>query len=92
MDLRMERSARPGWPTGSEQLPIIGQHVYCKGGMAEVVRVLGRTGDGSRLLELRLLNKSSEAFHAAASNILVEPATRAGTEPVHLPAQRGWLI
>jgi hypothetical protein len=41
--------------------------------MAEVVRVLGKTGNGSRLLQLRLLDRTAPPFHAAASNVLVEP-------------------
>ena len=59
--------------------------------MAEVIHVLGKTGDGSRLLELRLLNGSKSLFHAAASNVLVEPAELTGPEPA-LPAGVGWLI
>jgi hypothetical protein len=72
-DLRIDRSARPGWPTGAERLPTAGQHVYCLHGMAEVEKVLGRTGDGSRLLVLRLLDRTAAPFHASASNVLVSP-------------------
>src|SRR5690606_6444884 len=72
--LRVDRSARPGWNTGQEQPPGPGQMVYCTEGMAEVVRVAGKTGDGSRLLELRLLEKEAPPFYAAASNVLVMPA------------------
>ena len=71
--LRVDRSARPGWKTGREQPPDPGQLVYCTEGMAEVVRVVGKTGDGSRLLELRLLEKEAPPFYAAASNVLVMP-------------------
>jgi hypothetical protein len=66
--------------------------VYCKAGMAEVTRIFVKTGDGSRLLELRLLDRTSPPFHAAASNILVEPASDGETETVHLPPDGGWLI
>jgi len=76
--LRVDRSARPGWKTGKEQPPDPGQLVYCTEGMAEVVRVVGKTGDGSRLLELRLLEKEAPPFYAAASNVLVMPAEGAG--------------
>jgi hypothetical protein len=39
-----------------------------------VVKVLGRTGDGSRLLELKLKNVvGAKPFFAAASNVLVAP-------------------
>ena len=76
--LRVDRSARPGWKTGAEQPPRPGQAVYCTEGMAEVVRILGKTGDGSRLLELRLLEKDAPPFYAAASNVLVMPEGEAG--------------
>lgn len=72
--LRVDRSARPGWKTGREQPPGPGQLVYCTEGMAEVIRDVGKTGDGSRLLELRLLEKEAPPFYAAASNVLVMPA------------------
>jgi hypothetical protein len=41
--------------------------------MAQVVRVLGKTGDGSRLLELKLPDTSAKPFFAAASNVLISP-------------------
>ncbi len=74
-DLYVSREARPGWPTGAEQLPQQGDEVYCVRGSAEVVRVLGKTGDGSRLLELRLAEPKTKPFFAAASNVLVAPET-----------------
>lgn len=72
-DLRIDRSEHAEWPTGMEQLPDVGQRVYCTDGMAEVVRILGKTGNGSRLLQLRLIGRTAPPFHAAASNVLVEP-------------------
>jgi hypothetical protein len=72
-DLRIDRSEHAEWPTGMEQLPDVGQRVYCTDGMAEVVRILGKTGNGSRLLQLRLVGRTAPPFHAAASNVLVEP-------------------
>ena len=71
-DLRVDPTAREGWCKGHEQLPCVGDHVYCTEGMAEVVRLLGKTGDGSRLLELRV-NGVNAPFFAAASNVLVQP-------------------
>jgi hypothetical protein len=42
--------------------------------MAEVLKVHGRIGDGSRLLELKLLEvEHAPPFFAAASNGLVQP-------------------
>ncbi|HET9983317.1 MAG TPA: hypothetical protein VFQ38_07010 [Longimicrobiales bacterium] len=68
---RIDRSARPGWATGHERLPSVGEAVYCTAGPASVVRVHGKTGDGSRLLELRLASGAREPFFAAGSNVLV---------------------
>jgi hypothetical protein len=76
-DLRVDPAARPGWRSGAERTPVIGESVYCTGGMAEVVRVLGKTGDRSRLLELKLEDPGTKPFFAAASNVLVPPPLRA---------------
>jgi hypothetical protein len=65
---------RPGWLSASEHLPVIGELVQCAEGMAEVVRIAGRTGDGSLLLELALPDRPvRHPFFAAASNVLVAP-------------------
>jgi hypothetical protein len=64
---------RPGWVSAALRLPDVGEAVYCADGMAEVARVLGRTGDGSRLLELILPDRPKHPFFAAASNVLVAP-------------------
>lgn len=72
-DLHVDPSAREGWKSGTVQEPEIGRQVYCTGGLAEVAGLLGRTGDGSRLLELRLLERDAPPFFAAASNVLVAP-------------------
>lgn len=77
-DLQIDPSVKPGWESGASRTPRPGEIVYCTEGEAEVVRVLGRTGDGSRLLELRLLERTAPPFFAAASNVLVRPATAEG--------------
>ncbi len=71
--LNVDETARPGWASGAEALPVVGDKVYCTEGMAEVVRILGKTGDGSRLLELRLPDEKAKPFFAAASNVLTSP-------------------
>jgi hypothetical protein len=76
-ELYVCREAKPGWATGAEQLPRAGDEVYCVRGSAEVARVLGKTGDGSRLLELRLPDPKAKPFFAAASNVLVPPTKKA---------------
>jgi hypothetical protein len=64
---------RPGWIPATERLPDAGEAVYCADGLAEMSRALGRTSDGSRLLELILPDRPKHPFFAAASNVLVEP-------------------
>ncbi len=71
--LKVDRAARPDWPTGAEQAPVAGGEVYCTAGVCTVTRVLGRTGNGSRLLELRLAGDDRSPIFAAASNVLVRP-------------------
>ena len=64
---------QPGWHVGSGEIPAAGQSVYCVEGEAEVLRVLGRVSDGSRLLELRLPDRPKPYF-ASSNNVLVRAA------------------
>lgn len=73
-DLYVDRDARPGWVTGAERTPQVGEPVYCAGGPGEVAAVHGKTGDGSRLVEIRLADPKAKPYFAAASNVLVTPA------------------
>lgn len=73
LKLRVDAESHPGWRSGAEAVPVVGTTVYCTEGMAQVVRVLGKTGDGSRLLELKLPDTSAKPFFAAASNVLISP-------------------
>jgi hypothetical protein len=72
-DLQVNRETNPDWTTGLERLPRVGELVVCASGMAEVVKLCGKTSDGSRLLELRLVDQKAPPFFAAASNVLVRP-------------------
>lgn len=76
-DLMVRHDDRPGWVTGAERVPTVGEEIYCAQGVGEVVRVCGKTGDGSRLLEIRLPVTGARPFFAAASNVLVAPAAAA---------------
>jgi hypothetical protein len=76
-ELSVKREDHPDWGTAAERLPAVGEEVFCAEGYAEVVRVLGKTGDGSRLLELRVNGLKPHTFFAAASNVLVNPTQRA---------------
>jgi hypothetical protein len=71
-DLRME-SSEPGWLRGSEQTLAVGDEVHCTEGVGHVARILGKTSDGSRLLELTLPDRPRLPFFAAASNVLIAP-------------------
>ena len=72
-DLFVSNDDRPGWVPASDHLPSVGQEVYCVGGVGELEAVLGKTGDGSRLLQIRLSDPDAKPFFAAASNVLVAP-------------------
>ena len=73
IELKVDTAAHPDWKTGLERQPSVGDHVWCTEGQAEVTKLLGKTGDGGRLLELKLLNVDARPFFAAASNVLVAP-------------------
>lgn len=64
---------RPGWVRGSTRPLAIGDEVYCAAGEGTVASVRGRTGDGSRLLQIQLSDEQAAPFYAAASNVLVLP-------------------
>jgi hypothetical protein len=73
-DFRVTPEQRPGWVRGNERLPSVGETVFCAGGEGTMIALHGKTGDGSRLIQIRLDNEKSPPFFAAASNVLVKPA------------------
>jgi hypothetical protein len=70
--IRVESLELPGWHAGSDRIPSVGESVQCIEGQAEVVRVLGKTSDGGRVLELCLPDRPKVPFFAASSNVLVK--------------------
>jgi hypothetical protein len=72
-EVEIDRAQRPNWMTGDERELVPGEEVLCTAGIAHVTSVHGRTGGGSRLVELRLAEEGAKPFFAAASNILVAP-------------------
>lgn len=64
---------RPGWVPGTQRQMVVGDEVYCAGGIGTVASVHGKTGDGSRLIAVRLNEGPTALFFAAASNVLVAP-------------------
>jgi hypothetical protein len=79
--LRISSIERPGWRQSPGRVPEPGDQIYCVEGPAEVTRLLGRTSDGSRLLELRC-DSRPQPFFASSSNILF-PSD--GEDPPVLP-------
>jgi hypothetical protein len=75
--LRISSVDPAGWGPSPGHVPTIGDFIYCTDGPAEVIRVLGRTSDGSRLLELRC-DSRPQPFFASSSNVLVRTD---GAEP-----------
>jgi hypothetical protein len=75
IELKVDTTSRPEWKTGVEVPVAVGTEVFCTEGRAEVTRMLGKTSDGSRLLELKLIGVEARPFFAAASNVLVAPPT-----------------
>jgi hypothetical protein len=73
-DLHVDAGEYPEWVSGADALPCEGQTVFCTAGLAEVVKVLGKTGDGSRLLELKIHDGRRPPFFVAASNVRVAPS------------------
>jgi hypothetical protein len=76
VDLRVDPSARPGWVPCTEGNVAVGDEVYTAEGAAEVVRILGKTSEGGRLLELRLIGQAKRPFFAACANVLMPPRPR----------------
>lgn len=72
-EFRVDPEARPGWVRGGETTPAVGREVYCAGGPGSIASVHGKTGDGSRLLQIRLSDEGAPPFFAAASNVLLSP-------------------
>ena len=68
--LRVTSMDVPGWSVMDALAPRVGESVFCVDGEATVVRILGRTGDGSRLLELHLTFGPKAPYFAASSNVL----------------------
>jgi hypothetical protein len=72
-DLKVDPEERPGWVSAAERLPSPGELVYCAEGAAELVRVVGKTGSGAKLLELKMADGRRHPFFAADHNVRVAP-------------------
>jgi hypothetical protein len=72
-DLVVHSGERPDWIAATTRALRVGEEVFCAGGAGVVTAVLGKTGDGSRLLQIQLEDPATKPFFAAASNVLVAP-------------------
>ena len=72
--LQISSHPQDGWEV-SEATPTVGTTVFSIEGMAEVVRVLGKVTDGTRLLELKIKDREGPSFFAATSNVLQKDDT-----------------
>jgi len=86
-DLYVNRDEHPGWPSGAESTLRVGDPVLCTAGEGTVTGIHGRTGDGSRLLEISLGPAVRQPFFAAASNVLVPPAGKSRSAVADLEAE-----
>ena len=69
-DTRISSIESPGWCIVPGLVPEVGARVWCVEGPAEVMKILGRVGDGSRLLELQLPDRPKTPFFASSANVL----------------------
>ena len=68
--LRVSSIEMAGWSISPDRTPSVGDSVHCVDGLAEVVRVHGRTSSGGRLLELKVDGSEGKPYFAATANVL----------------------
>lgn len=80
--LRVNPARSPGWICGSERAPRPGERVHTHEGTGVVIRLLTKTADGGRVLEVSMDDGRKQPFFAATDNVRVPPpeADRPGTE------------
>jgi hypothetical protein len=81
-DFRVRLEDRPGWVWGTTRLPLAGEEIYCAAGEGTVTALHGKTGDGSRLVQVGIIGRDKHPFFAAASNVLLPPASAVGAARV----------
>ena len=67
--LNIASHAQDGWEV-SEDTPAVGAEVLCIEGPATVLRVHGKVSDGSRLLEVEIVDREGPSFFTPTSNVL----------------------
>jgi hypothetical protein len=72
-DFRVRLTDRPGWVWGTTRVPQEGEEIFCAAGIGTVKELHGKTGDGSRLVQVTLADPKKRPYFAAASNVLLAP-------------------
>lgn len=72
-NLRVDPEQSPGWIAGSERLPRPGERIHTHEGTGVVVRILNKTADGGRVIEVSMDDGRKPPFFAATANIRVKP-------------------
>jgi hypothetical protein len=85
--LRVDPDRSPGWVPGSERLPQPGERIHTHEGTGVVVRLLHKTADGGRVLEVAMDDGRKQPFFAATANVRVQPVV-----PAEPPADPGGTV
>lgn len=70
--LRVDPAQSPGWIAGSNRVPRPGERIHTHEGTGVVVRVLHKTSDGGRVLEVTMDDGRKPPFFAATANVRVQ--------------------
>lgn len=71
--LRVDPALSPGWVAGTERVPDPGERIHTHEGTGVVVRILHKTADGGRVLEVSMDDGRKPPFFAATANVRVRP-------------------
>ena len=71
--LRVDPTRSPGWVGGAERLPRPGERIHTHEGTGVVLRILNKTADGGRVIEVSMDDGRKHPFFAASANVRVRP-------------------
>jgi hypothetical protein len=74
-DFRVQLTDRPGWVWGSTRVPEKGEEIFCAAGIGMVKELHGKTGNGSRLVQIEFADPKKRPFFASTSNVLLAPGS-----------------
>lgn len=79
--LHVDPARSPGWIAGSERVPQPGEQVHTHEGTGVVVKLLHKTANGGRVLEVSMDDGRKQPFFAATANVRVRPEKLADKKP-----------